>query len=148
MVLKRTAERLIEQLNRSGNRSRPPLSGLAAPILLLALGAALLGCGGGSDSTRGPTGGGNGGAPPGASAMACGGPERAAAVRVVGIGCAGGLRVEAGWTRSAACAAPAAASRASCLVRGFRCLAIRTDRGLSVSCSRPGRSISFRAPPR
>jgi hypothetical protein len=28
-------------------------------------------------------------------------------------------------------------------VRGYRCIGTATDRGLAVSCSRPGRAVAF-----
>jgi hypothetical protein len=48
-----------------------------------------------------------------------------------------------GWQRQRSCAKPSAASRTSCLTRSYRCLSARTDRGIAVSCSRPGQSIAF-----
>jgi hypothetical protein len=141
----------------------------AVPIAIVCLAAALLaGCGGSSGGgtggsatggeTTGSTGGGQAGqaaespsgasAPAGASARAC--PIDAAAtagLRVTAVSCGEGQRVVLGWRRGSGCAPAAGASQAGCSVRGYRCVATATDRGLSVSCARPGRSIAFTAKP-
>lgn len=49
----------------------------------------------------------------------------------------------AGWARRNKCSSPGDASRYSCTVSDYRCLAARIDRGLAVSCAQPGRSLSF-----
>jgi hypothetical protein len=41
------------------------------------------------------------------------------------------------------CQRPAGASRWGCSIDSYRCQAVVTDRGWSVSCSRPGRSVAF-----
>jgi hypothetical protein len=41
------------------------------------------------------------------------------------------------------CQRPAGASRWGCSIPSYRCQAVVTDRGWSVSCSRPGRSVAF-----
>jgi hypothetical protein len=119
----------------------------AAPLLALALAAVLVaGCGspseetGGSSTTTAPK------APLGAAAKGC--EARAAgveALRATGTSCNQARQVMYGWKRRPACRAPAGASRTSCLTRSYRCLGARTDRGLSVSCSRRGQSIAFLA---
>lgn len=84
-------------------------------------------------------------APPGASVRPC---EEAVAgigsVRVTGIDCDAGEAVVRVWARKPGCSSPARSSRFSCTVqRGYRCLGAATERGISVSCSRPGSSIAF-----
>lgn len=83
-------------------------------------------------------------APPGASARAC---DVAAAgaeqVRVTGVDCHAARRVIAAWASKPDCASPAGASRSSCTVGEYRCLAAATERGIAVSCARPGGSIAF-----
>ncbi|HET8955041.1 MAG TPA: hypothetical protein VFN18_05225 [Solirubrobacterales bacterium] len=41
------------------------------------------------------------------------------------------------------CRRPSGASRWGCSIPSYRCQAVVTDRGWSVSCSRPGRSVAF-----
>lgn len=83
-------------------------------------------------------------APPGASARSCEGTIAGTAqLRVTGIGCDVGRGVAAMWASKPACSSPADASRFSCPVKGYRCLAAAAERGVSVSCSRPGSSIAF-----
>ncbi|HSS42695.1 MAG TPA: hypothetical protein VLK37_09140 [Solirubrobacterales bacterium] len=41
------------------------------------------------------------------------------------------------------CKRPPGASRWGCSIDSYRCQAVVTDRGWSVSCSRPGRSVAF-----
>jgi hypothetical protein len=135
---------------------------LAVPIAIVCLAAALLaGCGGSSSSeTTGAPAESNGGgqasepssggsAPAGASASAC--PVDVAGtskLRVTAISCGAGQKVVLAWRRGSGCALAAGASQAGCSVRGYRCVATATDRGASVSCARPGRSLAFTAKPR
>jgi type IV pilus biogenesis protein CpaD/CtpE len=51
------------------------------------------------------------------------------------------------WEHSPDCDHPAGASRWGCSIGSYRCQAVVVDRGWSVSCSRPGRSISFTVRP-
>lgn len=44
------------------------------------------------------------------------------------------------------CRRPPGASRWGCSIDSYRCQAVVTDRGWSVSCSRPGRSVAFILP--
>jgi hypothetical protein len=65
-------------------------------------------------------------------------------VRVTGTGCDIGRGVVAAWANKPDCSEPAGASRFSCVVyRGYRCLGAATDRGVAVSCARPGSSVAF-----
>jgi hypothetical protein len=52
------------------------------------------------------------------------------------------------WEGDPACAHPQGASRWGCSVGSYRCQAVVTDRGWSVDCAKPGRSIAFTIPPR
>jgi hypothetical protein len=56
--------------------------------------------------------------------------------------------VRAEWIASASCKHPPGASRWGCSVGPYRCQAVVTDRGWSVDCAKPGRSIAFTVPPR
>lgn len=56
-----------------------------------------------------------------------------------------GVRAE--WLASPDCRRPAGASRWGCSVGPYRCQAVVTGRGWSVSCSKPGKSIAFRVRP-
>jgi hypothetical protein len=125
--------------------ARHPVSSLGAGVLVVAL-VAILASGCGSSDTNSAGEGTTTGtaAPPGALALACTGAPTGIveALRTSGVGCRTGRLVAAGWTASDACAAHGT-SRTSCAVSGYRCLGIATERGLAVSCARPGRSISF-----
>jgi hypothetical protein len=96
---------------------------LPLTLALIVLAAALLfGCGGADDSTTA--------APQGAPAGAA------------------NAEVRAEWEGSPSCAHPQGASRWGCSVGPYRCQAVVVDRGWSVDCAKPGRSISFTVPPR
>lgn len=56
-------------------------------------------------------------------------------------------RVRAGFLANPACKPPEGASRWGCSVGSYRCQGVVTDRGWSVSCAKPGRSIAFRVRP-
>jgi hypothetical protein len=55
-------------------------------------------------------------------------------------------RVRVAWERNPDCKPPPGASRWGCSVGIYRCQGVVTGRGLSISCSRPGRSLSFTVP--
>jgi hypothetical protein len=97
---------------------------LPTALALLASAATLLfGCGGSEDSTTDPSQGAGKGA---ATA-----------------------EVRAEWVESQSCKRPSGASRWGCSVGPYRCQAVVTDRGWSVDCAKPGRSIAFTvSPPR
>jgi hypothetical protein len=86
-------------------------------------------------------------APPSAAARSCAGTVRGTEqVRVTGIACDIGRGVVAAWANKPACSSPPNASRFACSVYdGYRCLGATADRGIAVSCARPGSSISFLA---
>jgi hypothetical protein len=56
--------------------------------------------------------------------------------------------IRAAWEQEPSCAHPQGASRWGCSVAPYRCQAVVTDRGWSVDCAKPGRSIAFTVPPR
>ena len=122
---------------------------MRAPALLVAslLALALAGCGSSSDdSTSSTEKAGASKAPAGASARSCGTHAvDAEGLRVTGVSCGEGRGVMFGWQRSESCGLIGGGSRGACSVRSYRCLAARTERGVSVSCARPGRSVAFRA---
>jgi len=55
--------------------------------------------------------------------------------------------VRAAWERTPDCKHPPGASRWGCSVGGYRCQGVVTDRGWSVSCAKPGRSVAFTVRP-
>jgi hypothetical protein len=122
------------------------LAGPAA-ILVLAL-LALSGCGSSGGDT-GSTGGETQpsvAAPPGATARACAlDTGSIGSLRAAHVSCGTAQRVALAWTKAASCTPATGASRAGCTVSPYRCAAATTDRGWSVSCSRPGRAIAFTA---
>ena len=96
---------------------------LATALALIASAAVLLlGCGGGGDSTTAA-------------------PQRAAEGATK-------AEVRAKWEESPDCARPQGASRWGCSVGPYRCQAVVVDRGWSVDCAKPGRSLAFTVPPR
>lgn len=65
---------------------------------------------------------------------------------------AGGTGVSAreariAFEREPDCKRPKGASRWGCSVLSYRCQGVVTDRGWSISCSKPGRSIAFTVRP-
>jgi hypothetical protein len=122
------------------------LGALVAIVLCAALLAA--GCGGGSsggsDTTAPPTGGATSkkatapNAPAGSKVVACGQGLRATAVD-----CDTAERIMRRWAKHRSCALPEGASRGSCALGAFRCQAVSADRGVAVSCARPGGDIAF-----
>jgi hypothetical protein len=123
---------------------------LAVPIAVVALAAALLsGCGGSASesesTTTGPAApqGGAATAPAGASAQNCDDVAGAESLRATGVPCSEARAIVASWTLDDACAGSQGISHIACTVRPYRCIGTRTERGLSVSCAGPGRSIAF-----
>ncbi len=53
---------------------------------------------------------------------------------------------QAKWEHSSDCDRPAGVSRWGCSIGDYRCQAVVTDHGWSVTCSRPGRSVAFLVP--
>jgi hypothetical protein len=124
---------------------------LAAVLLTLAFAVALTGCGSSAEPETTTATATTPRAPAGASARSCGNTTvtGTSATRVTGIGCDVGRGIVAAWARWPGCTPASGASRSSCsLADGYRCLAAATDRGLAVSCARPGASVAFLAKPR
>jgi hypothetical protein len=121
---------------------------LAAALLTAALlAASLAACGSsgsGSETTRG--GGGQQSSPAGASAQACAAATRVEGLRVTAASCGEGQRVALAWVHGSDCQPGAGASRAGCRVGSYRCGAVRADRGVAVTCARPGRTVAFVVP--
>lgn len=123
---------------------------LAVPILIVALAAAVLGgCGGSSESDSTETGssaapqGGAATAPAGASAQSCKAVGDIGSVRVTGLDCGEAKAILLAWDQDPGCVGSQGISHVACTVRSYRCIATRTDRGVSVSCAKPGRSLAF-----
>jgi len=127
----------------------------AVPLAALALFAALAVAGCGSDESGTGYGAKQAGdrtatattpeSPPGAATRSCGGTTAAGTseLRVTGIDCDVGRGVVAAWDAKGSCPPAAGASRGSCAVAGYRCLAAEVGKGIAVSCSRPGGSLAF-----
>jgi hypothetical protein len=90
---------------------------ILAPIVLAA--ALLFGCGADDSTTAAPQGTAEGAAK---------------------------AEVRAKWEANPSCARPPGASRWGCSVGPYRCQAVVVDRGWSVDCAKPGRSIAFTVP--
>ncbi|HET7416466.1 MAG TPA: hypothetical protein VFJ61_02410 [Solirubrobacterales bacterium] len=56
-------------------------------------------------------------------------------------------KVQTAWERASACEHPPGASRWGCSVGSYRCQGVVTDRGWSISCAKPGRSVAFTVRP-
>jgi hypothetical protein len=82
-------------------------------------------------------------APIGVRAKSCKGDSSGGEIRVTGAPCPFSRLLVAGWYKNDACSAPAGASRTSCKLGSFTCLGVATDRGLAVTCARPGVSVAF-----
>ena len=126
----------------------------AAILLLLAACALLAGCGSDESTTTpaetAPTtetapAAGASSAPAGAAAHSCATVGGLTKLRAVGVGCDAARQVAVAW-KVPRCRPSPGASRSACSVRRYRCQGVVTARGLAVSCSRPGRSISFLKP--
>lgn len=105
-----------------------PLTTLACLALIAA--ALMSGCGGSGDSTTITT-------TPDRAGKA---PASAEPTSTAKLGVS--------WEASPQCRRPQGASRWGCSVGPYRCQAVVTDRGWSVDCAKPGRSIAFTVPPR
>jgi hypothetical protein len=113
----------------------------SAVAALAVLVAALLvaGCGGGSSSSTSkeataPN------APAGSRVVSCGG---SAQLRATTIDCATARTTMGRWEGSDACALGPGGSRGSCSLEGFRCQAVKVEKGTSVSCVGPEGDIAF-----
>jgi hypothetical protein len=134
----------------------------SALAVLTVLAAALLvtACGGGSSSTAPEESPGypprvlhtpNGGkkatapnAPAGSRVVSCSeGREETVQLRATAIDCGTARVTMRRWESSHACTLGKVGSRSSCSLGGFRCQAVKVDRGAAVSCARPGGDVSF-----
>jgi hypothetical protein len=93
---------------------------IAASVLILVALALTAGCG---DSGGGTTG-----------------TDGTAAVDPAG---APAREARAAFLAEPSCKRPPGASRWGCSIDSYRCQGVVTDRGWSISCSQPGRSVSF-----
>lgn len=131
-----------------------------AVVVVLVVSAAALaaGCGGGSagsSSSTVPGGVGPGGgaapkkatapnAPAGSKVVSCGtGAAGMTQLRATAVACGAARTTMRSWAGSRSCALAEGASRGSCSLGGFRCQAVRVDRGAAVSCVRQGGDVSF-----
>lgn len=127
-----------------------------AAFAAIAVCAALLaaGCGGGSsggsNTTAPPRAGGTPkkatapNAPAGSRVVSCEeGAGEAEGLRATAVDCGTADRIMRRWQKHRACALAGDASRGSCALGDFRCQAVRVDRGVAVSCARPGADIAF-----
>ncbi len=51
--------------------------------------------------------------------------------------------IRSAWERAPDCRRPRGASRWGCSVGAYRCQGVVTDRGWSVDCAKPGKSVAF-----
>lgn len=125
---------------------------LSALAILAVLVAALFvaGCGGGSRSGGSSSEPGAAkkatapNAPAGSKVVSCGMTTGGMAqLRATMIDCGTARQMMMRWGRRAGCALGKSESRGSCSLGGFRCQAVRVDRGTAVSCARPGGDVSF-----
>jgi hypothetical protein len=56
-------------------------------------------------------------------------------------------KVREAWERTPSCQRPDGASRWGCSVGSYRCQGVVTDRGWSISCAKPGKSVAFTVRP-
>jgi len=89
---------------------------LAIPIAIFVALALLAGCGDSGDDTTGAS------------------TDRAEAPA---------KEARAAFLAEPSCRRPQGASRWGCSIESYRCQGVVTDRGWSVSCSQPGRSVAF-----
>lgn len=74
--------------------------------------------------------------------VGCGGSDETTASTAVDAD-ASAADIRSAWEEDPACMPPKGASRWGCTVGAYRCQGVVTDRGWSISCARPGRSIGF-----
>jgi hypothetical protein len=124
-------------------------SALATLVVLALL---VAGCGGGS-STTAPAGGGDEAtspkkatspnAPAGSKVVSCKENRmETAQLRATEVGCATARTTMKQWESSHVCTL-GDGSRSSCSVGGFRCQAVKVEKGASVSCAGPEGDVSW-----
>lgn len=74
--------------------------------------------------------------------LGCGGSNDATTSSPVD-GTSSAREVRSTWERNSDCRHPRGASRWACSVGPYRCQGVVTDRGWSISCAKPGRSVAF-----
>jgi len=72
-----------------------------------------------------------------------GGAGGAAGLRATAVSCGIARNMMSHWENKRACASGGSGGRGSCSVGGYRCQAVKVDRGISVSCARKGADIAF-----
>ena len=83
-------------------------------------------------------------APAGSKVVSCSeGREEAEDLRATAVDCDTARTTMQHWQSSHACTLGAHRSRSSCSLGGFRCQAVRVDRGAEVSCAGPDGDVSF-----
>jgi hypothetical protein len=102
-------------------------------VVVLAVALFVVGCGGSSSSSTQPK------APAGSKVVSC----DTGGLRATAVDCASARKVMIGWQHSHACVLGQGESRGACSVSGFRCQSVRTGKGVSVSCARPGEAVAF-----
>jgi hypothetical protein len=66
-------------------------------------------------------------------------------LRATAVDCGTADRIMRHWAKHRSCALAEGASRGSCDLGAFRCQAVKADRGVAVSCAKPGGDVSFLA---
>ncbi len=137
------------------DRIRHLAGGAGAIVLVAVMAIAPAGCGGDSDDGTTET---RPAVEPAPAVPEADRPPKVTTCRVEGVrkgrlissnvGCTAARAVATQWLDDGSCAPPAGESRSSCTIDGFRCLAVATGQGTSVSCSRSQRAIGFLAAPR
>jgi hypothetical protein len=88
-------------------------------------------------------------APAGSKVVACKeGGGKTVQLRATAVECVIARATMRRWQSSRACALGKSESRGSCSLGGFRCQAVKVDRGATVRRARPGGDLSFIAPDR
>jgi hypothetical protein len=83
-------------------------------------------------------------APAGSKVVICSaGGEESAQLRATAIDCDTARTTMQHWEGTEACSLGDDDSRGSCSLGAFRCQAVKVDRGLSVSCAKPGGDVAF-----
>jgi len=121
-----------------------------APLLVLIVALLVAGCGGGSGSSSSSTA--PAGTPPKATApnapagskvVSCGENRmEIKGLRATTVGCATARTTMKHWVSSQTCTL-GNGSRSSCSLGGFRCQAVKVEKGASVSCAGPQGDVSF-----
>lgn len=121
-------------------------SALATFVVLFVLALLVAGCGGGSSggsSSTAPKKATSPNAPAGSKVASCAENRmEMEQLRATEVGCATARATMERWERSHVCTL-GNGSRSSCSLGGFRCQAVKVDKGASVSCAGPEGDVSF-----